>query len=73
MEDTMTAVLEEKQNVAQAEATLVPAPQATHQEIELRAYFRYLERGCVDGCELDDWLAAESELLAGYGGRSSGS
>ena len=58
----MVTVFEE--NVAQAE-TAIPAPQATHQEIEVRAYFRYVERGCVDGCALDDWLAAESELQSG--------
>jgi hypothetical protein len=33
-------------------------------EIDLRAYFRYCERGCAPGLELDDWLAAEREVLA---------
>jgi hypothetical protein len=33
-------------------------------EIELRAYFKYCERGCVAGCDVDDWLAAEQEILA---------
>ena len=32
-------------------------------EIELRAYFKYCERGCVAGCDVDDWLAAEQEVL----------
>ena len=71
MEDTMAAVLEE--NMAQAETAVVPTPQATHQEIEVRAYFRYLERGCVDGRALDHWLAAEAELQAGHDGASGGS
>ena len=31
-------------------------------DIRLRAYHRYLERGAVDGAELDDWLQAEMEL-----------
>ncbi len=30
--------------------------------IRFRAYFRYLERGCLDGHALDDWLYAEREL-----------
>jgi hypothetical protein len=36
------------------------------QEIRLRAYYRYCERGCGPGCELDDWVAAEREVLAVY-------
>jgi hypothetical protein len=34
----------------------------THAEIETRAYYRYVERGCLDGFDVDDWLAAEVEL-----------
>jgi len=68
----MAAVLEE--NVGQAETAVVPAqPQGTHHQIEVRAYFRYVERGCVDGYALDDWLAAEAELQAGHDGGPSGS
>jgi hypothetical protein len=37
----------------------------THSRIEERAYYRYLERGCVDGLDLDDWLAAEADLCPG--------
>ena len=33
-------------------------------EIELRAYFKYCERGCAGDCDVDDWLAAEQEILA---------
>jgi hypothetical protein len=32
-------------------------------EIARRAYELYLERGYVDGQDLDDWLAAERELV----------
>jgi hypothetical protein len=32
-------------------------------EIARRAYELYLERGCRDGQDLDDWLIAERELL----------
>ncbi len=28
------------------------------------AYYRALQRGFAAGCELDDWLAAEQEILA---------
>ena len=56
----MTAVLEE--NVAEVETTIVPTPEDNRQEVEVRAYLRYLDRGCVDGWDLDDWFAAEAEL-----------
>jgi hypothetical protein len=32
------------------------------QEIEVRAYEIYLQRGCEDGHDIDDWLQAENEL-----------
>jgi hypothetical protein len=35
----------------------------TSEEIELRAYQIYVERGCVDGHDVDDWLQAEREAL----------
>ena len=34
----------------------------THEQIRLRAYQIYLERGARPGQELDDWLRAEREL-----------
>ena len=33
------------------------------EEIQLRAYNRFLERGGGPGGEIEDWLAAERELL----------
>jgi hypothetical protein len=33
-----------------------------HEAIAKRAYERYLARGCSDGGDLEDWLAAENEL-----------
>ena len=39
-------------------------PEQIRHEIELRAYYRYCERGCVPGGDLEDWLAAEHEVLA---------
>lgn len=37
--------------------------QPTHEEISLRAYHIFLERGGVPGNEREDWLQAERELL----------
>jgi hypothetical protein len=39
------------------------ASQPTREEIALRAYQIYLERGGAPGNELDDWTRAERELL----------
>ena len=38
--------------------------QPTPDEIALRAYHIYLERGCTPGDPMADWLRAEQELLA---------
>jgi Protein of unknown function (DUF2934) len=32
--------------------------------IRLRAYELYLQRGCLEGFEQEDWLTAEREVLA---------
>jgi DUF2934 family protein len=37
---------------------------ASEQEIRLRAYEIFLERGAQPGHELEDWLQAERELTA---------
>jgi len=34
----------------------------TYEEIALRAYHIYLERGCTPGDPMQDWLQAEREL-----------
>jgi hypothetical protein len=34
----------------------------SEEDIRLRAYQRYLERGRHDGADFDDWLEAEAEL-----------
>ncbi len=39
----------------------------TREEIELRAYQIYVERGGAQGNDLDDWLQAEFELSEQYG------
>jgi hypothetical protein len=35
-----------------------------HEEIELRAYHIFLERGGLHGQDVEDWLEAERQLLA---------
>ncbi len=39
----------------------------TREEIELRAYQIYLDRGGVPGRDMEDWLQAERELLEKHG------
>jgi hypothetical protein len=39
-------------------------PSPTEDEIRLRAYAIYERRGASHGQDVDDWLAAERELLA---------
>jgi hypothetical protein len=39
----------------------------TREEIELRAYDLYVERGCQDGHAEDDWLEAERQLVEAFG------
>jgi hypothetical protein len=41
-----------------------PHPVVAHEEIADRAYQRYLERGSKHGHDVDDWLAAEQELVS---------
>jgi Protein of unknown function (DUF2934) len=50
------AVSPQQQTRAQAQA------EPNRDQIQERAYFRYVERGRVDGRALDDWLAAETEI-----------
>ena len=45
---------------AQRSESIVTEP--SEEEIRLRAYHRYLERGGGHGSHFDDWLAAERDL-----------
>lgn len=47
-----------------ARQTLPPTPEEREAMIREAAYFRYLEHGCSDGHDLEDWLAAEAEFEA---------
>jgi hypothetical protein len=54
-----------KKEMVQAQASdewrpLGPLP--TEDDIRMRAYQRYLERGGEHGADFDDWLAAERDL-----------
>ena len=42
----------------------LPRHHPEHEEIALRAYEFFLQRGCEHGRDLDDWLQAERELTA---------
>lgn len=53
------AAVGESPNAKNAEP-IAKAP--AHEEIALRAYELYVQRGGAAGRELDDWLQAESEL-----------
>jgi hypothetical protein len=35
-----------------------------HGRITIRAYELYVQRGCREGCALDDWLDAEREIVS---------
>ena len=37
----------------------------THAEIQERAYYRYVDRGRIDGFDREDWCLAETELRGG--------
>lgn len=53
----------DKDNTAQA---AIPEQIMSHdisERIAKRAYELYLERGCRPGCELEDWIDAEQEIL----------
>jgi hypothetical protein len=39
------------------------AAKPSYDEIALRAYHIYLERGCTPGDPMQDWIRAEQELL----------
>lgn len=45
------------------ESTVVIVSEPTDEEIRLRAYHRFLERGGTHGSEFDDWVEARRDLL----------
>jgi hypothetical protein len=58
-----SGTLEVRARAIQSDAENTSADQArSHEQIRLRAYEIYLERGGFPGNELDDWLQAKREL-----------
>jgi len=51
----------EKSSMGSEPRTAESSP--TREEIELRAYQIYMERGGADGQDVEDWLQAERELV----------
>jgi hypothetical protein len=54
--------------MALATPDIAPAPRdmasgPSEEDIRLRAYHRFLERGAGHGFDFDDWLEAERELM----------
>jgi hypothetical protein len=60
-----TAKPTEKSSLAGTESLSAEA-HPTYEEIELRAYQIYIERGSALGHDVDDWLQAERELHEKY-------
>ena len=58
-----TRVIASPENKQSAAAKIRP----TQEEIALRAYHMYLERGCTPGNPFDDWVRAERELVENPG------
>jgi hypothetical protein len=50
-----------------SETAAVAPASATFEQIQKRAYALYLARGAAPGSELNDWLAAEQELIESRG------
>jgi len=48
--------------IEETEVTGQPNGQPTEDEVRMRAYHRYLERGGTHGNDIGDWVEAEREL-----------
>ena len=58
------------ENSSQGSEPLTAEAHPTREEIELRAYQIYIERGGAHGYDGDDWLQAEHELFEKYANTS---
>ena len=54
----------DNENSMLTEETELTDAEILHELIALRAYLIYEARGCVDGFHEQDWLQAESEIIA---------
>ena len=43
-----------------------------HEDVARVAYDLYVQRGCVDGCDVEDWLRAEAVVRGRANGWQSG-
>jgi hypothetical protein len=58
--------------IRKAAPAAAPTPNSTLEaQVRQRAYELYQERGCTPGHENEDWLQAESEILARQNQRQS--
>ena|SRR5438309_3367370 len=64
-----------RESSSPTEKTRVAKDQPTHEQIALRAYHIYLQRGDAPGCEFEDWIEAKRQLSDEHGksGESSNS
>lgn len=65
MPKTIEKVVETSELTPADEVVILSESVPTRDQIEVRAYEIYLQRGGADGNDVQDWLQAESELLAG--------
>ncbi len=62
-EDGQTANTQHENSFPAAQKLEPKRPTTIEEEVRLRAYELYLERGAIPGDEVRDWLQAERELL----------
>ena len=56
---------------AKSPASKSTSPSEVEQRVRRRAYEIYEQRGRMDGLDLDDWLQAETEIMAAIQPRKS--
>lgn len=64
MPKTIERTVETSELTPADEVVILAESVPTRDQIEVRAYEIYLQRGGTDGNDVQDWLQAESELLA---------
>jgi hypothetical protein len=64
MAKLIVKTIETSELVPADEVVVLAESAPTREQIEVRAYEIYLQRGGGDGNDVQDWLQAESELLA---------
>lgn len=66
MTDEQSASKDNGESGRKTVAAVIDDEEALRREIQLRAYYRYCDRGCAPGADVEDWLAAEREVLANH-------